>query len=111
MFSGLTTINPFFIGLDIVYIQRPDIIIPGVKDDVWPDGYQLITYWYCGFIDREQSQLEPADESQQPQYMLVPLEDALARQDLKEKDLVAHAALAMFQAIWMVGKDFLGKKQ
>ncbi|EJD39545.1 hypothetical protein AURDEDRAFT_187297 [Auricularia subglabra TFB-10046 SS5] len=78
------------------------------KDVQWPDGYQLITYWFSGTIEVDNGeglQLEPPDESQQPRYMLVSVQDALAR--LKNEDPAACGALSMFQAIWTVGKGLV----
>ncbi|EJD39539.1 hypothetical protein AURDEDRAFT_116091 [Auricularia subglabra TFB-10046 SS5] len=103
--SQLTT-DPFYVSFNTQWEK-----IEGVN---WPDGYQVLTYWYGGIIDVDADsadELAPLDEpeSQRSPYQLLPIQAALSR--LEGKDAVAHGALSMFSAIWFDARKLLEHKQ
>ncbi|EJD40134.1 hypothetical protein AURDEDRAFT_170713 [Auricularia subglabra TFB-10046 SS5] len=87
-----TTTNPFHLSIGTLWTTD--------KTGKWPDGYQLITYWYGGEITALPEQRSAP--SQQPGVRLATFDEALEM--LKGKDDPAWSALSQFAVIWTNAK-------
>ncbi|KZV81746.1 hypothetical protein EXIGLDRAFT_779380 [Exidia glandulosa HHB12029] len=72
------------------------------SEQPWPDGFQLITFWYAAEVDFSNALLDGAPKpSPDPSARWVPLEDAL---DAIKGDKAGSTVLGVFKQLWEISK-------